>query len=210
MKFRKKELDKKLANSIKIDTKNYGLKSRGITLFKKVNDYFIYITIGISGINGEKIAISGYVKPYVVDDVFWKVFNMSKNSEEPMGLRANGAFKIDGATAFLENIEYGDVHNIGDVAKELLKKCYEKLMSIVNEFKNYNDFLEFSKESKSKTLYDYALVNMLLLINEGKYSEARQDAEKNILDNKYGRFRNEGKFIYEHIIDYCNLSENRS
>ncbi|MFV0393152.1 MAG: hypothetical protein ACK5LC_01965 [Coprobacillaceae bacterium] len=205
MKVNKKFLDKELQNAIKPIVKEYKLKSRGITLFKEIDDYFIYITISISGMKKEKIAITGYIKPFIIDDLFWKVFNMSNNSNEPISLRANGAFKIDGLTVFSKNIEYEEIENIPNLSKELLRECYNKIVDLTNKFSNVNEFLVYSEKVEKKVLYDYNLVKMLLLINEEKYVEAKGIAEEQIKNHKYGRFQNEGKFIYDHIVDYCNL-----
>lgn len=205
MKVNKKTLDKKLKDVIKPYAKEYKLKTRGITLFKKINDYFIYITISISGMNQEKIAITGYIKPLIIDDLFWEVFQMPDNSKEPIGLRANGAFKVDGLTVFSKNMEYKDIDSIDEMAKTLLEECYVEITNLVNQFDSIHDFLVYSEKIENKILYDYNLVKMLLLINDKKYIEAKEEAEKQIKSDKYGRFKNEGKFIYEHIVDYCNL-----
>ncbi|KXT78632.1 hypothetical protein STRDD13_00577 [Streptococcus sp. DD13] len=31
----------------------------------------------------------------MIDDIFWEVFDMASNSQEPMSLRAVGAFPVD-------------------------------------------------------------------------------------------------------------------
>ena len=45
---------------------------------------------------------------------------------------------------------------------------------------------------------------MLLLIKAEKYKEVRDIATKLIQKHEYARFSNEGKCIYEYIVDYCN------
>ena len=35
------------------------------------------------------------VKPFIMDDIFWAVFHMKENSQQPIGLRADGAFTVD-------------------------------------------------------------------------------------------------------------------
>lgn len=56
--------------------------------------------IGATGLENDIVRIRGYVKPYITDDIFGEVFNMESNSNEPIGLRANGAYKVDGFEAF--------------------------------------------------------------------------------------------------------------
>lgn len=204
MKLNRNSLNKILLNSIQIDKKEYKLKSRGCSLYKKVDDYFVDIMISISGMQQEYIAVNGFVKPYIIDDIFWEVFHMSDNGKESMGLRANGAFKVDSLNVFSSTVIYGEIENIGTLAKKLLFQCHEEILNVIKQFKSFDDFLIFANNREKKMLFDYNLVTMLLLINEKKYGEARMTAEEMIANGKYGRFKNEGKYIYEHIVDYCN------
>ena len=55
--------------------------------------------IGATGLENDIVRIRGYVKPYITDDILGS-FNMESNSNEPIGLRANGAYKVDGFEAF--------------------------------------------------------------------------------------------------------------
>ncbi|WP_368935933.1 hypothetical protein [Bacillus sp. SH8-8] len=204
MKLKRKDLDKKISASIKKELKKYKLKSRGGIYYKKIGQYFIYMHIGATGVENDIVRIRGYVKPYIIDDIFWEVFNMESNSNEPIGLRANAAYKVDGFEAFYNDVKYGDVESLGDVANELIGKCYEYLEQTVESFEGFEDFLSFSKSSDKNQLYDYNLVDMLLLINTGKYKEAKSIAKNLIAKHEYGRFINEEKNIYEYIVDYCN------
>ena len=193
-----------ISTSIKEDLKKYKLKSRGGIYYKKIRQYFIYMHIGVTGMENDIVRIRGYVKPYIIDDIFWEVFNMKSNSNEPIGLRANGAYKVDGFEDFYNDVKYGDVESLRDVSKELIGKCYEDLEETVNHFKKFDEFLHFSKSSGKNQLYDYNLFDMLLLINARKYKEAKSIATNLIKKHEYGRFSNEGKNIYEYIVDYCN------
>lgn len=205
MKLKRSDLDKIVKDSIRKDMKEYQLKSRGIVLYKREHEYFLSIIICVSGKSQERIQIMGFIKPYIIDDIFWKVFHMPENSKEPMGLRANGAFKIDPLEIFEKSVEYGDIDKIENISRDLLKECHEKISSVLKELDSSDGFLPYVKEKTDGKLglFDYNLVNMLLLINDGKYQEAKVIADEQILNKKYGRFKNEGKFIYEHIVDFC-------
>ena len=65
----------------------------------------------------------------------------------------------------------------------------------VESFEGFEDFLSFSKSSDKNQLYDYNLVDMLLLINTGKYKEAKKYCKNLIEKHEYGRFINEEKNI---------------
>lgn len=205
MKINRKTLDKMLIDSIQEDKKEYKLKSRGCSMYKKVGDYFVTIVMAITGMESEKIRVTGYVKPYIIDDIFWDVFHMSGNSKAPMGLRANGAFKVDSLTVFSSTISYEKVEKIGIIAKDLLYQCHEKILHVIEEINDYNDFLLFARDIEDHGFFDYNLTYMLLLIYDKKYQDARTIAEEQLLSGDHGRFKNEGKYIYEHIVDYCKL-----
>ncbi|WP_255387560.1 hypothetical protein [Listeria sp. ILCC792] len=204
LKAKRKEVDKIIIASTKEDVKLYKLKLKGGILYKKLGDYFIYLRLNVTGMNNDILRVRGNIKPFVSDDIFWEVFNMQSNIDEPMSLRANGAFKVDGFEAFYEDSEFKSLESLQTLSKELLNKSYKYLEQLVFSFNNYNDFLDFTKTQTKEQLYDYDLVNMLLLIYKKEYTDAKENAVKCMENNKYGRFNNEGKYIYEYIVDYCN------
>lgn len=204
MKLSKKEIDKAIKDSIQMDAKKGQFKSRGNIFYKKMGEYFIRIMIRSSGLKQEYIKVRGDIKPYVVDDIFWEVFHMPDNSREPMGLRANGAFAVEPLNVFEEFVEYREAEKIGTISRELFSKCYERVMYAVKSFGNLNDFLLFAETEGVNQLFDYDLVNMLFLIDGKRYQEAEEIAKEQISNKNYGRFKNEGKFIYERIVDYCD------
>jgi hypothetical protein len=206
VKQKKSELNKKIKDSLKSELKRFALKSRGIVYFKRSGDYFITIMMAISGMKQEKIITTGAIKPYLIDDLFWNVFQMPDNCNEPIGLRANGAFKVDGLNIFQKNIEYETIENIGLISKDMLSDCMAMLENKISEFASYEDFLNFSKTADTDGYYDYNLVKMLLLINDKQYQQAGALAEELILKGDKGRFKNNGKYTNEHIVDFCKLA----
>ncbi len=204
LKVKRKELDKIIVDSIRADMKSNKLKSKGGVLYRRLGDYFIYIRFSVTGINNDILRARGNIKPFVSDDIFWEVFNVQSNIDEPMSLRANGAFKVDGFEAFYEDAEFKSLESLQTLSKELFEKSYKYLEQLVISFNSYNDFLDFTKAQTKKQLYDFDLTNMLLQIYEKNYKDAKENAIRCMENNKYGRFSNEGKYIYEYIVDYCN------
>lgn len=84
---------------------------------------------------------------------------MESNSNEPIGLRANGAYKVDGFEAFYNDVKYGDVESLGDVANELIGKCYEYLEQTVESFEGFEDFL-FSRNLRIKI--NFMIITLLI------------------------------------------------
>ena len=95
MKITRKEIEKYINETQKVERKKYGYKKRGHIIFKKYREYFLSIRAYATGFNNDELIVFGEVKPYYFDDVFWEVFKMSENSSEPMGLRANDAYGED-------------------------------------------------------------------------------------------------------------------
>lgn len=200
----KKELSQLLNNSIKAEKKTEGLHSRGQFLFKREGEYFLTIIVLLSGRMNEKIKVVGSIKPYAFDDIFWKVFNMPDNCNAPMGLRANGAFKFNGLVVFSEIIDYNSVERLPELAASLLHKCCGQLTDVIKGLNSAEDFLALAKGIEKRGLFDYDLAYMISLIASRKYNEAKSVAEELQLHGKFGSVQNEGKYIYEHIVEYCN------
>lgn len=107
---------------------------------------------------------------------------------------------------FRKNIEYEKAENIGNVENSLIEQCYNEVVAVTERFQSYSDFLQYAhlQEEKGHRVHDLDLMTMLLLIFEEKYEEAASIAKQHIGDRNLGRFPNEGKYIHEHIVDYCN------
>ena len=91
-----KQLKKELKKVQRNAAKKIQLKSRDWAYFNKVGDYLVSYRINIDFPDNEfRVIVSPYIKPYIIDDIFWEVFDMASNSQEPMSLRAVGAFTVD-------------------------------------------------------------------------------------------------------------------
>ena len=204
MKLKRKELDKHISDAVKERLKKYGYKRRNINLFKKQGDYFVTIVIFATGMDNNMIQVWGEVKPYIFDDIFWKVFQMEENLEQPMGLRANGAFTVRGLEIYDQYQEVQSYDEVEGYVDEMLRNCDEAIMALINRIgSDFHAFLEYSKGVGQPGLYDYALCKMLLDIKEENYQDARDLAIDEIKNHRHGDFANMGKYIYEYVVDFC-------
>ena len=90
-----KQLEKELKQAVRNAAKRLKLKSRSERFFDKVGDYLVKYMIDIDFPDNEfRLIIRPYIKPYIIDDIFWEVFDMASNSQEPMSLRAVGALRF--------------------------------------------------------------------------------------------------------------------
>lgn len=204
MKIKKKELDNYIKVTVKEIKKQYGYQTRGQSLFKKEGDYFISNLIFATGIDQNLISVRGRVKPYFFDDIFWEVFHMAENSEQPMGLRANGAFAVWGLEIYNKEVKVGDYDEVRTYVSEMLRKCDAEIIDFIHKTgSDFKAFVDFSKTIVGPDIYDVALGEMLVNIKEKNYQEAKNIAKAEIKNGRHGNFQNEGKYIYEHIIDFC-------
>ena len=204
MKITRKELDKRITAVLKVLVKETDFKKRDCILFKKKQEYFISIMVSATGVDNNLINVSCKVKPYFMDDIFWDVFLMPGNSNQPMGLRANGAFATRGPQIYEESIEIDNYDNVEEYVRILFEKSRKISDTVIDTFGNdFWKFIEFSKGVEKKGLYDLSLAIMLLYIEEGKFREAKEFSLNEMGNRRYGHFENKGKDIYEYIVDYC-------
>jgi len=211
MGLKRKELNKRIVAVLKEERKKYGYRSRMDVLYKKRGDFFTTILIhgtegtkiyGTEGKNTIKARVS--IKPYFMDDIFWKIFHMAENSNEPMSLRAVGAFSLWGLIIYEESEDIHAYEEVEAIVKRQLKICEEKLSEFLETIReDIEKFLEYADSLDNTGLYNKKLGRMLFDIKEGRYVEPQESAVIELGNYRSGNFVNEGKDIYEHIVIYC-------
>lgn len=201
----KKELKKVQRNA----AKKLQLKSRDWAYFNKVGNYLVSYMIDIDFPDNEfRLTIDPYIKPYIFDDIFWEVFDMASNSQEPMSLRAVGAFTVDSLSLPYRMVKEDwtmedlDLEKVESKIFEMLSEVHEEVVKLINSFPTFEDFYAYSVKN-GPSLVGYDLIGMLLMIHREQYAEALQMAEDLIANRQLGKFQNKGKWINEYIVDYC-------
>lgn len=204
-----KQLKKELNQSVRVAVKRLKLKSRSERFFDKVGDYLVKYMIDINFPDNKfRLIIRPYIKPYIIDDIFWEVFDMESNLQEPMSLRAVGAFTVDTfslPTKIAEEdwtMEDIDLEKVETKVFEVLSKVHEEVLKLINSFSTFEDFYTYVVENAPIPAH-YDLMGMLLIIHREQYADALQMAEDLITKRKFGGFQNKGKWINEYIVDYC-------
>lgn len=204
MKITRKGIEKYINEVQKEERKKYGYKKRQDILFKKYKDYFVSIRSHATGFNQDKLVVEGEVKPYCFDDIFWEVFKMPENSNEPMGLRANGAFSLWSFRMFKQEKIIKDYAEVIPYVMEKIEEYDKQLCLAVDAFGNdLQNYIEYVDTIENTGMYDKKLGEMLYYIYVKEYNKALELASYEISQNRYGNFGNEGKYIYEHVVDYC-------
>ena len=204
-----KQLNKELKQSIRSAAKRLKLKSRSERFFDKVGDYLVKYMIDINFPDNKfRLIIRPYIKPYIFDDIFWEVFDMASNSQEPMSLRAVGAFTVDTFTLPTKiaeedwTMEDLDLEKVETKVFEVLSETHEAVLKLISSFSDFEDFYTYVVEN-APIPARYDLMEMLLMIHREQYQEALQMAECLIAKRDFGDFQNKSKWINEYIVDYC-------
>lgn len=204
MKITIKEIEKHIKEASREERKKYGYKTRAGILFKKYNEYFVSIYMYATGMENNKLVCYGEIKPYYSDDVFWEVFKMPENSNEPMGLRANGAFSLWSFVLLEKEYIITDYSEVAPHVVETIEKYDKQLCEAVDGFgENPKNFIDYVNRVENTHMYDKALGQMLYYIKVNQYDKARELALYELSQNRHGSYGNEGKYIYEHVVDYC-------
>lgn len=189
--------------------KKLQLKSRDWAYFNKVGDYLVSYRININFPDNEfRLTIDPYIKPYILDDIFWEVFDMASNSQEPMSLRAVGAFTVDSLSLPYRMVKEDwtmedlDLEKVETKVFEVLSEVHEEVIKLISGFASFEEFYAYTVENGPR-IAGYDLIGMLLMIHREQYQEALQMAEGLIAKRDFGDFQNKSKWINEYIVDYC-------
>lgn len=167
----KKELKKVQRNA----AKKLQLKSRDWAYFNKVGDYLVVYMININFPDNKfRLIIRPYIKPYIIDDIFWEVFDMASNSKEPMSLRAVGAFTVDTFTLPTKiaeedwTMEDLNLEKVETKVFEVLSETHEEVLKLISSFSDFEDFYTYVVENAPIPAH-YDLLGMLLMIHREQY-----------------------------------------
>ena len=204
-----KQLKKELKKVQRNAAKKLQLKSRDWAYFNKVGDYLVSYMIDINFPDNKfRLIIRPYIKPYIIDDIFWEVFDMASNSQAPMSLRAVGAFTVDTFTLPTKiaeedwTMEDLDLEKVETKVFEVLSETHEEVLKLISSFSDFEDFYTYVVENAPNPAR-HDLMGMLLMIHRKQYAEALQTAEGLIAKRQLGKFQNKSKWINEYIVDYC-------
>lgn len=198
-----KELDKSVSKTFRTIAKKFGYKVISNSLYKKVDNFFIDAVFFIHyEENSFHLQLRMSIKSYLSDDLFWTIFNMEDNINAKESLRANGAFvapsfRFKESSIVIEKAE--DIERICKIALESLES--ESTLVLKSVKFNVDDFNRFILEQSN--LLDEQLIKALAEIQLGNFIAAINICEKELNLGNSGGFENEGKDIYEYIINYC-------
>ena len=142
------------------------------------------------------------IKPLFVDDLFWEVFGMESNKNAPFSLRVNGAFSFRPTLAEFHRERLNSLELEKQVTV-IIRRLLEFSKEIVNSFKSFDDFYNYATKKSNIGLFDPKLYLMINNIKDGNFYKALKLAQEELNQGRSGDFENEGKNIYEWVVEYC-------
>ena len=198
-----KILEKSLAKTLRMVTSQYNYKIVANCIYKGLGEFFTHAVFFVRVVDGDfKLVVRHYIKTYEEDNLFWTIFKMPDNINQRESLRANGAFVVQSIQIAESQYTITINSDLDSISKTVLEEFEIK----------YGKFLESINFSHEK-YYQYILhkVNFLseklkkmlayILLNESDKALCLAKAE--IKQGNLGGYQNDGKDIYQYIVDYC-------
>lgn len=202
------------SNELRLLRKNFvNQYKRTHKAYKSISDY---LYTNDNGIFIEKALILSYnrkqddfsitsiteAKPYFFDDLFWEIFGMSSNKNEPMSLRCIGAFTCPREKICWIEEKRQSIEELSKAIDEIFKKndalTNEFTLRIKKNYKAYEErFLDYPEDESHGTL-----LKVLANIYIKDYRNALDILSRHTKTN--GGFVNGNKSIFECCWDYCS------
>lgn len=191
---KQRELNAALAKMLKEKCKQYHLKKKDYMIWKRNHDLFFdcLMDVHITKDDNCICTTKETIKPLWIDDLLWDFLKMPENKEQPLSLRAIGAFTIRGVELYqsstdVKNCEIGELETVVD--------RYLAHFSQTVQNAKVDDFYQ----NISYSTYHEELRIALSLVHEKKYEEALSYLQ----DKGEGRFCNGSVWIHTAIIEFC-------
>ena len=182
-----RELKKTVAKTLKSLVKEFGYKLLSGWIYKVVNDYLYLVNIDVYPASlGKYISTKISVKPLIIDNIFWDVYEMDDlvkiTSINPHISASEGPYPL-----IIK--EYNTPAGPTDEVDYALIRVFEEADSIINEYnKRFTDISSFKSELEGREDEHSVLGIILCHIAEGNYKEALSITKEEIKKGNIGSF----------------------
>lgn len=182
-----RELKKTVAKTLKSLVKEFGYKLLSGWIYKVVNDYLYLVNIDVYPVSlGKYISTKISVKPLIIDNIFWEVYEMDDlvkiTSINPHISASEGPYPL-----IIK--EYNTPAGPTDEVDYALIRVFEEADSIINEYnKRFTDISSFKSELEGREDEHSVLGIILCDIAEGNYKEALSITKEEIKKGNIGSF----------------------
>ena len=182
-----RELKKTVAKTLKSLVKEFGYKLLSGWIYKVVNDYLYLVNIDVYPVSlGKYISTKISVKPLIIDNIFWEVYEMDDlvkiTSINPHISASEGPYPL-----IIK--EYNTPAGPTDEVDYALIRVSEEADSIINEYnKRFTDISSFKSELEGREDEHSVLGIILCDIAEGNYKDALSITKEEIKKGNIGSF----------------------
>ena len=124
-----KELEKTEKAVLKKIACQHGWRQRDFIEWRIEAGYFLCLRVPT--INYVLSSITLEIKPLFIDDLWWDVFNMSSNKNEPKSLRGTGAFAVNAPT--IAKYDVFDFDNALDYSQASIESKLEEVFQAIDK-----------------------------------------------------------------------------
>lgn len=195
-----KEVGKRLSGCIKGLSKECGFLKVGGFVYKFIGDFVYVGIISVPPVDaGTRLRIDFYYKPWILDEVFWEIFEIKEGPKQPKSFHVRGTF-----TAPLVQIEnykvvIPDIEGMDTAYKNILVGLTQK---IKDHHKKIYDLTTFQSDIKGN---EHQLLNYILTeVCQENHAVAKNLLETAISQGKSGGFADiSQKSIFQYALEYC-------
>lgn len=188
-----RELKNALPKIIQSEIKKYKLKKKDYMVWVQKKDLFFDMMIYICERDGHCYCVSTErLKPMWIDDLLWDLLEMPENKNEPVSLRAIGAFAVYGSEIYStkEELLNWELEELRQCVVRYIEHFYQNTQSC--EIGAFYDCMCISP-------YQQELRRGLSFIHNGEYEKAIEY----LSTCDKGNLCNKGIWVNDAMTDYC-------
>lgn len=201
-----RELRKAIKQNLKATATRHGFKKISDEAYKVIDGFIYDIYPFAPPIKcGTEICVSVCVKPLVLDDIFWKVFQMEEISDkQSFSFHVTAAFASYPHYILRQNFAVGNIEETGAVLDEIFGLMDQY---ISEHHKRCNTIADFKAEILQEDTSNSRMDAVLCEIAEGNFQEAARLAKKAM--EKDGRgplnkiINDRIMGIYDYVLEFC-------
>lgn len=197
-----KDLQKKCRKCVKNLGKEFNMKTISSSLYKKEGSFFFHSFVDVDYVDKEFILYGKVkVKPYLLDDVFWEVFDAEENKDAPDSLRVNGAYVAPSISVEFFKVVLSEEDNLEEQCRDFMAVYDEIIKSYLDNVSDIDSFISKHSEEIQEDVNKLMLV--LLNILQDRYKDALIIVDNEIQLGNTGGFLADSKSIFEFAKEYC-------
>jgi hypothetical protein len=203
-----KMIEKDLKQTLKFTSKENKWSYKDLTIFKVESGFFFEVMISYNRLE-KSIETRMAFKPYSLDDLFWDIFDMPENKNQPLSFRCFGAFTVSAFKIIEWNVKIeNDEIDFGNICRQIINESQQNINNVLLKVYNLNTYITYLKEKYSGSVIDINLELILANIQMGNIEEALSITNSRLEIGDSGKFlaadsENTLKGIYDYVKKYC-------